>query len=272
VGAPFFNQMTIPVCVMLLFLLGVGPALPWRGAKTEYLQRQFTLPFAALVITAIAAVALGTRHVYTILAFAFAAFALVSNVQQYLEGSTARMRAHGENGATALYRLIRSNPRRFGGYLAHIGIITLAVGVTASSAFRTEREATLRAGQTVTLGEYTVRFDQLWAKDEPHRFVVGADIALMDGAEVRDRLQPTMNFYRGTGDPITTPAVRTRAHNDLYLNLLAFERDGSSATLHVIIEPMVVWMWIGGLIVALGAVVAMTPTRVRVRTEEVVAA
>jgi cytochrome c-type biogenesis protein CcmF len=265
VGAPFFNKMTVPICVALLFLVGVGPALPWRGAEMDYIKRRFLPPAALGFIVLAASVLLGVRSVFAALAFSFAAFSLVSNLQEFIDGARARMRAQSESFGIALGRLMRSNPRRYGGYIAHLGVVMVALGITASSTFRTEREATLHPGDTLALGRYTVRFDQLWAKDEPQRFVVGADLAVMNGAQVSDRISPHLNFYRGSAEPVTTPAVRSRVDSDLYINLLAFERDGTTATIHMIIQPLVGWMWFGGLIVGLGAAFSMTPARNRAR-------
>ena len=104
VGAPFFNRMTIPLCAALLFLVGVGPALPWRGASAEYLKKRLAIPTVALVLALALALALGARSPYAVLAFAFAGFAFATNVQEFVQGANARRRAHGENFAVALHR------------------------------------------------------------------------------------------------------------------------------------------------------------------------
>jgi cytochrome c-type biogenesis protein CcmF len=270
VGAPFFNRMTIPLCVALLFLIGVGPGLPWRGASRDQLQREFLAPAIALVVTLGVALALGLRDVWALLAFAFAAFGLVANVKQYVSGAAARRRAHGEGPFQALGRLVVANNRRYGGYLAHIGLIVMAVGITASSAFRTETEVTLRPTETVTLGEYTVRFDEVWAREEPHRWVVGANVTAFRSDRQLGAMDPRLNFYGGRQEPITTPAVRSRLHNDLYINLLAFDQDGAHATFSVIVEPLVIWIWIGGGLMALGAFAALLPRRRRLLPAPVV--
>ncbi|HEX7051038.1 MAG TPA: heme lyase CcmF/NrfE family subunit [Longimicrobiales bacterium] len=262
VGAPFFNQMTVPLCVALLFLMGVGPALPWRRADRDVLRRQFVPPFVAMLCVGAAAVALGVRGPYTVLAFAFAAFTLVANGREYVSGVRARMRSQGEGPATALIRLVASNRRRYGGYLAHIGVIALTVGIAASSSYRREYEATLGPGETMRAGKFELRFDRLWARNEPRRFAVGADVTVLDGGAEVGRLEPRLNFY-GSDQPIATPAVRSRPDRDLYVNLMAFERDGSSATLRVLIEPLVFWIWIGGGIIGAGGLLAAWPRRRR---------
>jgi cytochrome c-type biogenesis protein CcmF len=175
------------------------------------------------------------------------------------------MRAHGEGAATALARLVAANRRRYGGYVSHLGVIALAVGIVASSTFRNERDATLAPGQIVDApaGGYQLRFDELWAQDEPQRFVVAARVAVLKGGKEIGQLDPRLNFYRGTDQPIATPAVRSRPTLDIYVNLMAFERDGSSATLRVLTEPLVFWIWFGGLVVGLGALIALWPERRR---------
>jgi cytochrome c-type biogenesis protein CcmF len=263
VGAPFFNRMTVPLCAALLFLLGVGPVLPWRGATAEHLKRHLLVPATAMLLTAVVSFTLGVRNAYAIAAFAFAAFSLSANVQEYVFGAAARRRAHGEGPLQALYRLIGANNRRYGGYLAHIGVVIVAAGITASSTFRHETQATLRPGESVDAGRFSVRFDRMWARDEPHRFVVGADLTAFIGTREIGKLDPRLNFYGETREPITTPAVRSRPIDDLYINLLAFDENGAHATINVIIEPMVFWIWFGGLVVALGAVVSAWPPRRR---------
>lgn len=268
VGAPFFNQMTLPLCMALLFLLGVGPALPWRKADPEELKRRMRAPIAGLVIALAVALALGERNVYAIIGFAFVGFALAGNVQEFVIGARARMRSLGESAPAALGRLVAANRRRYGGYLAHIGVLVLSAGVIASSADTVEREATLRRGETLTVGGYTMRYDETWGRKEPQRFVVGSTITVSKGGRVIDSLAPRMNFYNSSSQPIATPAVRSGVRDDLYLTLMSFEQDGSTITLKALVEPLVAWIWIGGGIMLLGVVVAVWPTRARVRATQ----
>lgn len=267
VGAPFFNRMTLPLCVALIFLMGVGPALPWRLATPAVLRRKLVPPVVAALIVGAVAFVFGIRQIYALLTFAFGAFALVANGHEYLDGIRARRKAHGEGALTALGRLIAANPRRYGGYIAHVGVIMMAAGIAASSAYRQEFEATLGKGQTMKADKFELRYDDLWAVNEPQRFIIGADLAvLVEGREV-GLLEPRLNFYRGTDQPLTTPAVRSRPNTDLYVNLMAFERDESSVTLLVFVEPMVMWIWLGGGVIALGSAIAMlAPRRRRVES------
>ena len=265
VGAPFFNHMTVPLCAALLFLVGVGPALPWRVGSRSKVWQKLRWPMVGMLVAALAAFTLGARHPYSLLAFGFGTFAFLANAGEFVAGTRARMRAHGESAGRALTRLVATQNRRYGGYLAHIGMIVVATGIAASSTFKQDQEATLRPGESLTVGAYTVRFRELWANDEPHRFVIGARVSVLKGEREIGALSPRLNYYRGRSEPVPTPAVRSRFANDLYLNLMAFERDGSHATLSVMVQPLISWIWTGGLIVALGALIGVLPLQKKQR-------
>ncbi|HEX8696738.1 MAG TPA: heme lyase CcmF/NrfE family subunit [Longimicrobium sp.] len=262
VGGPFFNRMTLPLCVALLFLAGVGPALPWRAARREVLREKLLWPTAAFALVVVLSLVFRVPNAYAVLAFGFGAFCLTSNAQEFARGTASRVRANGENPLAALGRLVAANRHRYGGYVAHLGVVTLAVGVAASSTYRAEYERTLRMGETMRAGGYELQLVRLWAADEPQRFVVGADVKVSREGRELGVLDPRTNFYRTRAEPVPTPAVRSRL-TDLYLNLMAFERDGSSATISAVVEPLVAAIWIGGAIVALGALIALWPERRR---------
>jgi cytochrome c-type biogenesis protein CcmF len=252
VGAPFFNQMTLPFVVALLFLMGVGPALPWGKASRGGLERNFLWAAGAMAVTAVVAVVLGTRDPYAVLAFAFAAFALVTNVREYVIPVRGRMRARKEGPFRALGQVALSNPRRYGGYFAHLGVVVMAVGIAASSALQTKHEATLRPGQSMQVEDFTLRFDGMWAQDQPQRFSVGATLTASRNGRGIGTMEPRLNYYPMQEDPVPTPAVRSRL-TDLYVVLMAFQPDGSTATIQAIVEPLVIWIWTGGAMIALGA-------------------
>ncbi|HEX6315801.1 MAG TPA: cytochrome c-type biogenesis CcmF C-terminal domain-containing protein, partial [Gemmatimonadaceae bacterium] len=257
VGEPFFNRMTLPICAALLFLMGVGPALPWRVASRETLKKQLVPPAIAGVLALVLSIVMGVRSPYALATFAFGGFALAANVREFIDGAAARRRAHGEAPPVALGRLVAANRRRYGGYIAHLGVLTLTLGIGASSTFRTEREATLRRGETMSVGPFTVRLDEVYSREEPQRTVLAAGVTVLrDGREV-GRMEPRMNFYPTSDQPVPTPSVRSRPAGDLYINLQAFAQDGSNATLRVIQEPLVPWIWVGGMIVCLGALVSL---------------
>jgi cytochrome c-type biogenesis protein CcmF len=261
VGEPFFNRMTLPICAALLFLMGVGPALPWRGASKEVVRRQLLPPTVAAVVGLVVSLVIGVRSPYALAAFSFGAFALAANVREFFDGAAARRRAHGEAPPVALVRLVGANRRRYGGYIAHLGVLTFTLGIGASATFRTEREATLRKGESMDVGPFTVRLDDVYYREEPQRGVMAAGVTVLRGSREVGRMEPRMNFYPTSDQPVPTPSVRSRPAGDLYINLQAFAQDGTNATLRVIQEPLVPWIWIGGMIVCFGALVSLTGGR-----------
>jgi cytochrome c-type biogenesis protein CcmF len=171
------------------------------------------------------------------------------------------MRAHSESAFAALGRLIGSNRHRYGGFLAHIGLTLSVMGIAASSTFKTEREITLAPGESVTVSGRDFRLERVWGRQETGRTSIGADVSVLVGGRVVGHLEPAQHFYESSDTPVPTPAVRSSAARDLYVNLMAFKQDGSSATIRVLVEPLVVWIWLGGGIVCLGALVAIWPRR-----------
>jgi cytochrome c-type biogenesis protein CcmF len=256
--------MTLPVIMAVFFLLGVGPALPWRRAEPGTMTRRLRIPAVMLALTALVTLAAGERNPYAVLAFAFAAFAMTTNLQEFWIGAAARRKAHGEAPHVALARLFTSNRHRYGGYLAHIGILVMAVGVTASSVAVVEKEATLAPGESMETSGMTFRLEEVWAREAAHRFTVGADLTVLrEGREIA-RMSPRQHFYPSSDQPIPTPAVESGIRRDLYVNLMAFDQNGASATLRVLVEPLVMWIWLGGGIVCLGAAITLLPNRRRV--------
>ncbi len=263
VGEPFFNKMTLPIMVALIFLMGVGPALPWKKAAGAELKGKLLPGVIIGVLFAAAALVAGARGVYSVLAFLFAGFALGVNVREFVVGANARVRAHGEMWLVALSRLVSGNRRRYGGYTAHLGVVLVTLGVAASSTFKQEQEATLKPGESITVAGHTLRFKAAWGREEQQRQVIGATMEWMDGDRVRATIEPRMNYYPTQEAPVPTPEVKSTLRGDIYLNLMAFKQDGSNVTVKVIWEPLVPWIWLGGFVLCLGALIGVLPGRKR---------
>ncbi|MEP6731004.1 MAG: heme lyase CcmF/NrfE family subunit [bacterium] len=259
VGGPFFNRMTLPMIVALLFLMGVGPALPWKSASRNELRTKLLPPLAGAVVLLAIALVMGVRGGFALLAFFFVGYSATANVREFWIGTRARHVAHHEAWITALLRLIGGNRRRYGGYIAHFGVFFVALGITASSSMRSEREATLKPGESMSVAGRTVRLKSVWGREERQRSVIGASMELIRGDRVVARMEPRMNFYPGSDQPVPTPDVHSSPLGDLYLNLMSFRPDGSSATVKAIYEPLVPWIWFGGGVIVFGALVGAFP-------------
>ncbi|HEX2193519.1 MAG TPA: heme lyase CcmF/NrfE family subunit [Candidatus Limnocylindria bacterium] len=262
-GAPWFNQVNAPVFAALLFLMGVGPALPWGGASWATVRDRFTLPLGAFALALAMAVLLGIREPWPLATFGLAAFVLTVTGEEFVRGARARRRTRGEAAPIATWRLASHNRRRYGGYVVHAGIALMAVAVAVSGSFASDVTATLRPGESVRLGSYTVTHER--AVTEPLASdprVIETRAELMLSGPQSGALAPALRDYPSSESLIATPAVRTAAGEDLYVTLLAFDPSGA-VTLHVFVNPLVVWIWIGGGVVALGAVFAAWPARRR---------
>lgn len=258
VGAPYFNRMSVPLALGLVLLVGVGPALPWRRGSPELLKRKFAWPSILAALSAIVFWVVGVRDFWTLLTLVLAVLSVALLVGEFWRPAQARRKAHSEGWGGATLNLMMKNRRRYGGYFVHLGIIIIAVGIALSSTYRAEREVTLGVGDAVTFAGYTVGLDSLYAGREPHRDFVEAAFNIWEGSDQVAVMRPRLNYYPTSDQPIGSPHVRTRPTEDLYLSLMAYARDGSNATVNIIVNPMVVWIWIGGGIAALGALFAIS--------------
>jgi cytochrome c-type biogenesis protein CcmF len=260
VGGPYFNRMTVPVLAGIVFLMGVGPALPWRASARGGLRSRFAVPALAGGVATVLAFVLGGRGFWPLLTFGLAGFAAWTMLSEVGKGVLVRVRK-GESPIAALTAFVAGNRRRYGGYVVHSGVLLAAVAIAASWNHRSSEEASLRPGESVTVGRYSVRLDDLRGEEEPHRFAVIANVTVSRDGQVLEQRAPRMNFYPSQKQPIPTPSVRSTAREDLFLSLTAFEEDGSSATLKIIVMPLVFWLWVSGGVMTVGILVAVWPNR-----------
>jgi cytochrome c-type biogenesis protein CcmF len=259
IGSPYFNRVEIPIALGLLFLMGIGPQLPWHGASRATLERQFSLPSLAAGAGALAALALGLRGAIPILAYALAAFVTATVAQEIVRGIKARRTLHGERSSAALANLFRRSGRRYGGYVVHVGIVVIALAITTSQAQTVEIEATLAPGGQMSLGGRTILFEGLRSVDEERRSLEVADLRLLS-AGGSEALTAGLAFYPNATGGIGQPAIRPGADADLYVILLAFDqRSRAWATFEVRVIPLVSWLWVGGAVVGIGALIAGLP-------------
>jgi cytochrome c-type biogenesis protein CcmF len=264
VGAPWFNSVTVPIFVALLFLMGVGPALPWGTASWSTLRDRFSTPLVVAVAIVAIAVAVGLRHAGALGTLGLAAFVATVMVHEVVRGARARSRARDEDPATATWRLATRNRRRYGGYAVHLGVLVMAVAVAISSGLSIDRTVTLAPGETATVGAYQITHEQLVVEplaDDARVIETRAEVAY-DGPQ-SGTLATALRDYPSSATAIATPAVRTSLGEDLYVTLLASDPDTGAVTLHVFVNPMVAWIWIGGAIIGLASAFAIWPERRR---------
>jgi cytochrome c-type biogenesis protein CcmF len=266
VGAPWFDRVNAPIFLALVFLMGVGPALPWGGARWATVRSRFLVPVLAGLLAAVGSWTVGLRDAAPLLTVGLAVFVVAIMGEEVVRGARARGRTRSEALPVATWRLATRNRRRYGGYLVHAGIAVMAVAIAVSATQGSQVTGTLHRGESLTLGGYAVRFDQLVVAP------LGSDARVIETrAELTlsgpqaGAMATALRDYPNSTSAIATPAVRTGAGEDLYVTLLAADPGGGTVTLRVFINPLVAWIWIGGGIVATGGLFAAWPDRRRAR-------
>ena len=262
VGAPWFNRVGLPIMLALLFLMGVGPALPWGTTSLRTLRDRFRLPLAASAVSVAAALALSVGSIPAIVTLALTAFAAMVMLEEFWRGTRSRSRRRDEAPPVAAWRLATRNRRRYGGYAVHLGVIVMAIAIALSSTLSRDVTVTLRPGESAELAGYTVTFERLVV--EPlagNPAVTETRAELTYSGPSAGRSAPALRDYPNSQQLIATPAVHTTLGEDLYLTLLAFDAGRQEVGLHVFVNPLVAWIWIGGGIVGAGAVFAAWPDR-----------
>ncbi|CAN5155164.1 heme lyase CcmF/NrfE family subunit [soil metagenome] len=257
IGVPFFDFWAQPIGLTLLFLMAVAPVLPWRKASSETLGQRLHWPAWAGTAGLVLAVALGGRGLTPLLTFGLGGFAAGAAVRQ-IALATRRQGWRGFMGRTN------------GGMVVHLGVILIAVAVAASGSYSTEAEARLSPGESATVGGHTVTYLGSRTETRSEKIVVSARVQI-DGGPV---YEPALNTFitseeRSSGQAIGTPSVRTGITGDVFLSLLTPPDAGDTVTLRVVIQPLIVWLWIGGGVMAFGTVLAAWPGRRRRPTEPV---
>jgi cytochrome c-type biogenesis protein CcmF len=268
VGPPFFNQVNIPLGLALLALTGIGPLIAWRRSSLPNLRRQFAVPATTGAFTLLVLLVGGMRDFYALMAISLGGFVVATVVQEFARGARARHRQYGEAYAVALGRLLARNRRRYGGYIVHTGMVILFVAF-AGMAFKTETEATLRPGESVSLrspyGD-TYRFTHLGISqyDALNRQVTAATVEVARngkniGILTTEKRQHVDGLGRPTFQPSTEVGIMSTLRLDLYVVLAGVVNSTEQAVFRFTINPLVWWVWYGGMVVALGGLIVMWP-------------
>jgi cytochrome c-type biogenesis protein CcmF len=265
---PTFNMINIPLGLGLLLLTGIGPLIAWRRASLANLRRQFALPVTAGVFGFLIVLAAGMRDPYPVIAVGLGAFVLGTVAQEFTRGVIARHRQYNESYALAFGRLIARNRRRYGGYIVHLGIVVLFIAF-AGMAFKTETEATLRPFESASLKSpygWTYTFTHLGVSqyDALNRHVTAATVEITRngkkiGRLVTEKRQHIDALGNSTFEPSTEVGIRSDLREDLYVVLAGVVNGTEQAVFRFTINPLVWWVWYGGMIVAFGGLVVMWP-------------
>jgi cytochrome c-type biogenesis protein CcmF len=263
VGPPFYERATGPLFAGLLLLMGVAPLAAWRHSTAKTLGRAIWKPFLASLVIVIALLASGMRQPAAILGFWLVAFVAFVTLYEFWRGTLARHRKSGESLPIALWQLAIRNRRRYGGYVIHLGVILMALGVIGLEIFQTETQGTIPQGQQLALGNYSIRYDSLATFDTPDgRNVARAVLSVYKNGKYVGELHPRRDYYYESQQPMTIPAVRSTLEDDFYVLLVDWQPISSQgATFKIYHNPLVNWLWLGGFVFIFGTMVAAWPDR-----------
>ncbi len=261
VGPPFYERATGPLFAGLLFLMGIAPLSAWGHSTFKTLGRALWKPALVSLVVLVAVFVSGVYAWAALLGFWLVAFVASITLYEYVRATWARHRRTGEALPLALARLAGRNRRRYGGYLIHMGIILMALGVIGIELFQTETQGTIKPGQSLTLSGYTVTFNKLDEFDVPDgRNVARAVVDVSRNGKPLGELHPRRDYYYSSQQPMTIPGVRSTMEDDLYVLLVDWQpisTDG--ATFKIYHNPLVNWLWLGGLVFIFGTLIAAWP-------------
>jgi cytochrome c-type biogenesis protein CcmF len=279
VGPPFFNAVNIPFGLILLALTGIGPVIAWRRASKQNLKKNFTLPVAVGVGVTVALLVAGVRHPQALATFGIGAFVMTVIVVEFFKGTRARARIEQEKWPIAFLHLVERNRRRWGGYIVHAGVVVFFAGL-AGDAFKVEIRQTLEPGESATVPspfgyDYTLTYEGMstqFAGATPVRNVEWEVQALFrvdkDGKPAGTLDTRRRALIQQDEFPTTEVGIRSIFLEDLYIILSDIpdlrgarmnRPESQTATFTFMIKPLVGWIWFGGMIVALGGLIALWP-------------
>jgi cytochrome c-type biogenesis protein CcmF len=255
VGAPYFNRMTAPIGLSLLFLMAIAPVLPWRKASGEVLHHRLVWPAWTAAAVLVACVMAGVRGLGALVAFGLGAFAASTAIRHlFLSAKNARRQGN------PVWRALLG--RSSGGMVVHVGVVVVAVAFAASSSFAESRQFRLAPGQSASLSGHTVTYLGTRTVERSNKTTFSARVRI-DGGKV---YAPALQQFPFATQAIGSPSVKTGPLEDVYLTLVAAPEEGSdTAVIGVRIQPLISWLWLGGGIMALGTALAAWPARRRLR-------
>ena len=260
VGAPFYEKVNGPLFLALILLMGVGPLLAWRKSTGQAMLRNLRAPIGVGILTALV-LALLLRDFVTPIAFGGCAFVLTTIAQEYARGIRIRRSTTRESIPVAVSGLISRDRRRYGGYLIHVAIAVLAIGLIGSTAFQSATEVNLMQGESVTIGDYKITYQRTVAFQESNRQVFGSQLDVEENGRFIGQLLPVTQVYPNfEAQPTNRVAVRSTWRHDLYIFQAGF--DDESATFAIFINPLMSLVWVGSSMIFLALLITAWPGRV----------
>ncbi|MGA1847148.1 heme lyase CcmF/NrfE family subunit [Deferribacter abyssi] len=260
VSVPWYNQVMSPILLGVILLVGICPLIAWHKSSFENFENNFLIPtMISLIFAALGYYFLFSKKLYATIGFTISFFALITTLQEFIKGIRVRRRVVNEGYFISLWRLISKNRRRYGGYIVHIGTILIAVGIIGSNAYVVEKEVRVKIGDKITVKDYILQFNGLDMVKEGDNSVVFAKLSVEKNGKRIGVVKPEKIFYESWDQPSTEVAIYSTLLEDLYVVLEGWIENGRFVDLKININPLIVWIWIGGYILIIGSIIALWP-------------
>jgi cytochrome c-type biogenesis protein CcmF len=269
--AEWYNRLMVPIGLFLLFLTGVGPLFAWRRTSLDSLRRNFQWPGIASLVLVGALIAAGMRQFYPLISFGFCLFVALTVKIEFYKGARSIAARNHMNLLRATVELTHRNTRRYGGYLVHMGIVLIFVGLTGH-AFNQSEVKELNIGDTMRVGAYDLKMVDLKQGENQNYQWHRATMQVSKNGAALGTLEPEKRFYLASKQGTSEVGIRPRLNEDLYLNFGGMSDDNQRAIIQAYVFPLVSWIWIGGLVLIGGTLVCLVPSKTKMqyaRTEVV---
>ncbi len=262
VGPPFFEAVVAPLGLAVVALIGFCPLLAWRKASLRNLRRNFLLPISVGAAAAgVLSLLTKGRHPGVILTLATSAFVLATVAAEFWRGTKARRRLRQEPIVTSLARLFSRNPRRYGGYVIHVGVVVLVAAVTLHRAFATDARASLKVGDSYRVGRYSLTLASVEQKETPAKFYTQAVLEVKDASgKPLGKVRTEKAFYANQEQPTTEVGIKSTPLEDLYVILESADPAQGVAALRFLVNPAVFWVWVGAFVILAGGILVAWPS------------
>jgi cytochrome c-type biogenesis protein CcmF len=263
-GTDYFMMVTPPLFLLLYILMGVAPLSAWGATSLRRLGRSLLVPALLTLATLVVFILMGMTTPVSLVGYSVVLLAGWVAIHETVRGVLARMRSQGENPLSAFWALLSRNPRRYGGYIVHLGITVIGIGVIGSTLFQMETQQTLAVGESLQIGDYQLRYDAFQGGQlaDDGRFMDIANVTVIRNGNEIAQLRPRRDFFPTGGDmsTMTIAGAHSTLENDFYVLLVDWNQiNASSATFKVYVNPLVNLVWWGGLILILGTLVSVWP-------------
>jgi cytochrome c-type biogenesis protein CcmF len=260
VGPPFFNKVNVPIALFLLLLTGVGPLLAWRKTSFDALRRNFTWPLAGGVVAGAIALAFGFRNFYALICLILSVFVTLTISSEFYRGARVIASRDGSNLLTAIGELTMRNTRRYGGYVVHFGMVLIFIGIMGS-AFNQDIQKEMATGDTISIGPYTIVCQNFDSTANDNYQAERATLEVLRNGKSEMMMYPERRLYLASQVTETMVANQSTPLRDLYIVYAGRSPDTGKPVIHAYLNPLVKWIWFGGIVVVLGTGLAMLPNR-----------